>query len=279
MGGGGLLALLLGWLSARQVGRLYRRERDALARAERAIAARDELLGIVAHDLRAPLSSIGLRAGMLRSKKDPAVVDAQAERICDVVQRMSILCESLLDGASLDSGVLSLRRGPCQVAGLLEETAELFAPSAARSGIEIKVVPVSTSIVAHADRERVLQVLANLVGNAIKVQPSGGLVLLSATRVEGAEARLSVEDRGPGIDKKDLPRLFERFWQGEVGGLTKGSGLGLHIARGIVEAHAGRIWVASEPGRGSTFHLTLPLEDSRDVPRSVREPATQSSRT
>jgi len=190
-----------------------------------------------------------------------------------------ILCESLLDGASLDSGVLSLRRGPCQVAGLLEETAELFAPSAARSGIEIKVVPVSTSIVAHADRERVLQVLANLVGNAIKVQPSGGLVLLSATRVEGAEARLSVEDRGPGIDKKDLPRLFERFWQGEVGGLTKGSGLGLHIARGIVEAHAGRIWVASEPGRGSTFHLTLPLEDSRDVPRSVREPATQSSRT
>jgi len=88
VGGGGLLALLLGWLSARQVGRLYRRERDALARAERAIAARDELLGIVAHDLRAPLSSIGLRAGMLRSKKDPAVVDAQAERICDVVQRM-----------------------------------------------------------------------------------------------------------------------------------------------------------------------------------------------
>ncbi len=275
VGGGGLLALLLGWLSARQVGLLYRREQEAFARAQRAICARDELLGIVAHDLRAPLSSIGLRASLLMSRRDAAVVEVQARTICDVVQRMSLLCESLLDGASLDSGVLSLRRGPCQVARLLEETAELFAPSAERSKVQIEVAAVPTSIMAHADRERILQVLANLVGNAIKVQPSGGLVRLSATRVEGAEVRLSVEDRGPGIDKEDLPRLFERFWHGDVGGLQKGTGLGLHIARGIVEAHAGRIWVQSEPGQGSTFHVTLPLEESMGVPGSAHQPAMQ----
>jgi signal transduction histidine kinase len=109
-----------------------------------------------------------------------------------------------------------------------------------------------------ADRERLLQVLNNLVGNALKFSSAGGTVRVSAERAENG-VRLSVSDTGPGLDSADLPCVFDRFWKGETGG-KKGTGLGLHIAKGIVEAHGGRIWVESRLGHGCQFHFTVPLE-------------------
>jgi signal transduction histidine kinase len=113
--------------------------------------------------------------------------------------------------------------------------------------------------VIRADQERVLQVLSNLVGNALKFTPEGGLVTLSAER-DATMVRFAVVDSGPGIPREDLARVFDRFWRKETPG-KKGTGLGLFIAKGIIEAHGGRIWVESDTGRGASFYFTIPLVD------------------
>jgi len=126
--------------------------------------------------------------------------------------------------------------------------------------------------VIHADRERLLQVFSNLIGNALKFTPRGGKVTLVAEQ-EGNDVRFAVIDTGPGISATQLPHVFERFW-GDMTPGVKSTGLGLYIAKEIVTAHGGRIWVASEPGGGAAFYFTIPLEVSSNVPvaRSVARP-------
>jgi len=173
------------------------------------------------------------------------------------VQRMNRLIGDLLDIVRLESGHLSLNLGSSDVNHLLTETIEAFEARASEQGISLVVTPAPSGTVVQADEERVLQLIDNLVGNALKFTPSGGRVSI-AGYVDDGEVRIAVADTGPGIAEEQRSRLFDRFWQAR-GNDRRGLGLGLAIAKGIAEAHGGRLWVDSTVGQGSTFQFAIPL--------------------
>jgi signal transduction histidine kinase len=140
----------------------------------------------------------------------------------------------------------------------VQDAYELLLPLAEAANINL-VQRTESDLTVRADPERLFQVLSNLIGNAVKFSPAGSEIVISAEPVEGDYCRFSVIDHGRGIPPADLPRIFDRYWQGRPTAAT-GAGLGLYIAKGIVEAHGGRIWAASEPGQGSTVAFTVPLE-------------------
>ncbi|WP_437939509.1 sensor histidine kinase [Sorangium sp. So ce341] len=266
----GLLAstgLGVAWYFTRRLGGLYHQVREAREAARRAVTARDELMGIVAHDLRNPLSAITLKAARLRRAADSEQVRQQAESIENVGKRMEQLIRTMLDAATLEASKFPVTPAPCAVDDLLRETLELFGPLAESKRIRLEQSVSAPGLVIFAERGRVLQVLSNLVGNALKFTPQGGRVTLSVDR-ENEVARFGVADTGPGIPREDLQSIFERFWKAETPG-ERGTGLGLYIAKGIVDAHKGRIWVESEVGRGARFYVTLPLAE----PAAHRAPA------
>ena len=236
--------------------RSFRKEQEALETARKAVAARDEIMGIVAHDLRTPLSSIAMRGELMREIGDRAAVEKHAEAIVGLTGRMDSLIRSMLDVATIESGHFTVRPETCGVDGLLKEAVEMSAGNAAPKHISLERVSLAANV--YADKERLLQVLTNLVGNAIKFAPTNGRVEVAATQVD-AGVCFRVTDNGPGIAPEHLPHVFDRFWKHEAAG-KRGTGLGLFIAKGIVEAHGGRIWVESEPGHGATFRFTLPSQ-------------------
>ena len=252
-----LMGLAAGWYFARELAHSYREEESAHEAARRALVARDELMGIVAHDLRNPLGAIVMKAALLGKLADRDALRAQAESIENIGMRMESLIKTMLDVATLEAGRFSLTTTPCNVADLLHEALDLFAGLAASKQIRIERHVRDAGLVVVADRERALQVFSNLLGNAVKHTSPGGLVTVSVARQDGM-VRFEISDTGPGISSDDIPHLFDRFWKREAPG-GKGTGLGLFIAKGIVEAHGGRIWVASEAGRGATFFFTVPL--------------------
>jgi signal transduction histidine kinase len=277
---GGLYALLaivtlagvgIAWTFARLLGHSYRQEQDSATSARNAVAARDELLGIVAHDLRNPLGAITMRASMLRNEADSENTRQQAASIENVAMRMSYLIKTMLDVVTMEAGRFSLMRARCDIADLVREAMELFEPLAATKQVRLETIIKDAGLVTHADRERLLQVLSNLVGNALKFTPQGGQVTITVERA-GEEARLGVLDTGVGIARDHLPRIFDRFWKHDTPGV-KGTGLGLFIAKGIVEAHGGRMWVESEPGHGARFYFTLALEPTIDIPLAKTMPS------
>ena len=241
----------------RHLARAYHREGASLRRAERAVADRDELLGIVAHDLRSPLNAIMMSAALIRRTRPDERVERRADSIESVAKRMDCLIRSLLDTASLEAGRLSMRPKPQNAAALTREATEMLAIVAASSSITLDCRSDDEELGVLADRERLMQVLINLVTNALKFTPAGGRVSIGFAQ-RGSQVQFSISDTGPGIADDQIGHVFERFWkdQRNPGG---GSGLGLYISKAIVEAHAGRIWVESLPGQGSTFHFTLPL--------------------
>lgn len=259
-----VVGLALSWLFARVLARLYDEERRASETAEKALSTRDELMGVVAHDLRNPLMSILMNAASIARAADSEKVKRLAGSIEKTTKRMGHLIGTMLDAATLEAGGLVVEPRPCEVDRLLSETQELFYSVARARGIVFDLRTQGDPLLVHADRERVMQVLSNLVGNAIKFTPPNGTVRVSAER-RGKEVRFAVSDTGPGIGPEHRARIFERFWKFEAQG-NKGTGLGLFIAKGIVEAHGGRIWVESELGKGSTFYFTLPalLEETRE---------------
>jgi signal transduction histidine kinase/DNA-binding NarL/FixJ family response regulator len=226
------------------------------ARAQRATRMRDEVLGVVAHDLRNPLMAISMYAHVVRDAGLPAEQDGWMQVLLRNVERMNALIQDLLDVSALDAGRLRVRPEPCSAAPLLAEALQLLERPAHEAGVRLARRMAADVPPVLADRERVLQVLSNLVGNAVKFSPAGASVEVSVAEREG-EVVFSVRDQGQGIAPEDLPRVFDRFWQG-AGTRRGGAGLGLAIARGIVESHGGRIWVQSTPGAGSTFFFTLP---------------------
>ena len=171
-------------------------------------------------------------------------------------ERMNRLIQDLLDVKRMESGHLSVDTCSVPVATLLAESADSLRPLAAAAALDLLVDAPSTLPRVMADRHRMHQVLSNLIGNAIKFTPRGGTITLRGEAAAN-EVRVTVADSGPGIPAEQLPHIFGQFWQGTRTD-RRGIGLGLAIAKGVVEAHHGRIWVESTLGAGSTFFFTLP---------------------
>lgn len=229
--------------------------------ADAALVTRDGFLGMVSHDLRALLGAIALNAQMLqREVADDtdlgARVNKRAESILRCSAGMKRLLGDLLDLVSIEAGQLGVQPGPGELGTVVRDVLEAFELSASAAGVSLSASKPTEELWANFDHERLVQVGANLVGNALKFTPPGGTVRLSAG-VDGDQVRLSVSDTGPGIPADQLETIFSPFQQ--VNRLDRrGLGLGLHIARTLVTAHGGRIWAESTLGQGSTFHLTLP---------------------
>ncbi|HET7753202.1 MAG TPA: GAF domain-containing sensor histidine kinase [Anaeromyxobacteraceae bacterium] len=226
------------------------------AEAQRAIRARDDVLAIVSHDLRNPLHAIGMASNLLQRASSPERTRQHAAAIERSAHRAGRLIRDLLDLSTLESGRVMLDRAPVDAATLLSEAAALIQPIAAERSISVEVAsgPDEPSD-AWCDRERIIQVFSNLLGNAVTFTPPGGRVTLSAIPAAG-EVRFSVTDTGPGVPLEHQAHIFDRYWKSRES--RQGAGLGLSIARSIVDAHGGRIWVESEPGAGATFLFTIP---------------------
>jgi PAS domain S-box-containing protein len=226
--------------------------------AERAIKARDAVLGVVAHDLRSPLGTILMQAGMLRRvgpERDQRAGSA-LDRIERAAKRMNRLIQDLLDVTRMEAGRFSLERQRLRTAQVVHDVLDAHQSLAVAGSLELRSDAASDLPEVWADRDRLLQVFENLIGNALKFTPPGGSVTLSAAP-RGDEVLFCVSDTGAGIAADDLPHVFDRFWQAR-GTAKLGAGLGLPIVKGIVEAHGGHVWVDSTPGHGSTFCFTIP---------------------
>jgi signal transduction histidine kinase len=228
--------------------------------ADAAIAHRDDFLSIVSHDLRSLLGTVSLSAQIIESDAS-AVQGAEltllnAQRIQRATHHMTRLIGDLVDVSAIEAGRLAISVSAVDANVLVTDVVHTFQEASERKGLTLERGRIADELAGTFDRDRALQVLANLLGNAIKFVPTGGTVRVDAERA-GAEVRFSVSDNGPGIQEGKLAAVFERFWQvGEND--RRGLGLGLYIAKSIVEAQGGRIWVTSTLGKGSTFYFTLP---------------------
>jgi two-component system, chemotaxis family, sensor kinase Cph1 len=231
-------------------------------REQRAVRARDELVAVVSHDLKNPLGVIQMQAALLRRTAGEDGEDrsqrlrAGVDRIQRAVDRMNALVHDLLDLAKIEAGRFKLRRQPEPVHEIIEEAMVILRPLAEAKRIRL-VEDVSQSVLVDVDRERIFQVLSNLVGNAIKFTPEGGRIVLSVA-VESTHVLFAVTDTGPGVAPQQAPNLFDRYWQAPGKG-HGGTGLGLYIAKGIVTAHGGQIWFEPASGGGASFQFTLPV--------------------
>lgn len=229
---------------------------EALSRAESALGMRDEVLAIVAHDLRAPLNAVQASAAFLM---DADLAEGERRRLLDVIRRaasgMNRLIEELLDVARMESGAFTVDLQRVDLALLASEVCEQFRPQATEAGRLLDCAVERELPLVPADRGRMSQVLQNLISNALKFTPAGGAITVRVAR-HGADVLCAVADTGVGIAPEELPHLFERFWQARRY-RRGGAGLGLAIARGVVEAHGSALAVESEPGRGSVFSFVL----------------------
>jgi PAS domain S-box-containing protein len=228
---------------------------ESFEEAQRAVRERDAVLGIVSHDLRNPLSTISMASSLLFEDIPEAKKRVQADIIARSVEQMRRLIGDLLDATRIDGGGLQLVVQPCSAAALAASAVAAFVPLAEARSVALRA-DAARDVLVSADRERVQQVFGNLIANAIEHTPEGGEVVVAAAAV-GDDAVFTVRDTGRGIPPEQQPRIFDRYWQAQRSG-RGGAGLGLAIAKGIIEAHGGSIRVASEPGRGTTFTFTLP---------------------
>lgn len=224
--------------------------------AQQAVAARDDVLGIVAHDLRNPLNCISLQTQLLTSLA-PESSRKPVDIILRSTGRIARLIQDLLDVARMEAGRLSVEPARVPTGPLVSEVVDAQQPLAAEACLKLRLELTPNLPAVSADRERLLQVFENLISNAIKFTAPGGSITIGAALADGA-VRFWVADTGAGIPAENLPHLFDRFWQARRAD-RRGVGLGLPIAKGLVEAHGGRMWVESTPGRGSTFFFTVPV--------------------
>jgi len=229
--------------------------------AKNAVTVRERILAIVSHDLRNQLGVISMGADLVARKaaemRDAADLRKPVETIRRTADSMLRLVGDLLDMASTQSGRFSIEKETLELAPILEEGCESHEPMARVKGVHLKTDVEIGDMRVLGDRARILQVLGNLAGNAIKFSESGGSVTIRAEARDN-EALVSVSDTGPGIPREEFENIFEPYRTVQAQG-NRGTGLGLFIAKGIVERHGGRIWLESEIGRGSTFFFTLPL--------------------
>ena len=238
---------------------LIEREQHARGEAEEAVRYRDQMLRVVSHDLKNPLHTIGMSADLLATVELSREQRAEQLRIvARTVERMNRLIHDLLDAARVQSGrALSVAPTVLNTREFLTEATDQLSTEARARNIRLECDADSAPQTLLADHDRLLQVFSNLVGNAVKFTGEGGRIGVAAARSKNGGVLFSVCDTGPGIPEEDLPHLFEAFWQaGDHARL--GTGLGLSIARGIVEAHGGKISVKSVPGEGTTFEFDIP---------------------
>jgi len=245
----------------RDVSARYRAE-EAL---HQAIRARDDMMGIVSHDLRNPASAVKMLARSILAEAEeralPADVTERVEIIGQAAAQIDALIQDLLDVTRLEAGRLTVSAHDLEPAPLVKAALYALHALSESGGVTLKATYEEPLPVVHADPERVTQLLSNLVGNALKFTPAGGRVEVRVEpQPEGGGVMVSVADTGAGIPADQLPHVFDRFYQVSSGrkGRRHGAGLGLTIARGIVEAHGGTISIESAPGHGTTVRFTLP---------------------
>jgi signal transduction histidine kinase len=244
--------------------------------ARRAIDAREEVLKIVSHDLRNPLNTISMSAGLMLEVALPEEQRIkQLSMIKRAGERMNRLIQDLLDVAKLEAGRLGVDPRPTEVAPIVAEAMDMLRPIASEKAIRLDVVVADGLPMITADAGRVLQVLSNLVGNAIKFTPADGRVSIRVEPFAGS-VRFCVADTGPGIPPEQLPHIFGQFWQADQSD-RRGIGLGLAIAKGIVEAHGGRISVESRLDEGTSFYFTLESDGVTRL-RELEERRTSADR-
>ena len=241
--------------------------KNAEAAIQRALTARDDVLRIVAHDLRNPLSAIMMQASVMgREGSEPERRDPQPRHvILRAATRMNQLIQDLLDVALAEQGQLRILPTRVPVVDLVRDEAEMEAPIATSAGLTLRFEVKDDAIEVWGDRRRLLQVLENLIGNAIKFTKPSGEIVVSASP-SGDAVLFAVHDTGIGIARDVADHLFDRFWQVASKTQRLGAGLGLPITKGIVEAHGGKIWLESEPGHGSTFCFTIPVASQTPPP-------------
>lgn len=247
-------------LETEQHSRLLSDEKASHHLTQTALVTRDQFLAIVSHDLKNPLSAISISAGLMRRNVSSGKSIADHLKYIEAIERnaatMDRMISDLLDVERMAHGklILNIERG--DVCALLRECRDLSASVVASKSFSITVRACPVNAFADIDHDRVLQVLSNLIGNALKFTPKGGAIKISAA-VKLDEIEISVADNGPGIPEEKRAQIFERFSQLGTND-RRGLGLGLFISKWIVEAHKGRIWVSSDVGKGSTFSFSLP---------------------
>ncbi len=246
--------------NARRTARAEADLRASEARLREVNAHKDTILAVVSHDLKNPLGVVQMNATSLARSLAREGANPNwkrwAEAICRAAARMNDLIGDLLDLASIEAGTLKVTADANDAGSLVAEAVDMLGVLAAEKGLRLEARGPSAPVQVRCDRKRTEQVFSNLIGNAIKFTRLGTITVSAERR--GGEVRFAVADTGPGIASSDVPRVFDRLWQGRDGG-RRAIGLGLFIAKSIVEAHGGRIGVESEPGQGSTFWFTLPV--------------------
>jgi signal transduction histidine kinase len=241
-----------------------RRAKTASEKAAAAVLLRDEFMAIISHDLRTPLSVIAINASRLAKVVPGGEGADQIRKMClqigDATGRVGRMVEDLLEAERMALAKLRLPVQAGDLRDVARDAVELLTPLVSAQGITLAAAVPQAPVSASFDRERMLQVFTNLLSNAVKYTPKGGIVQLAMESNDGL-VRVSVSDTGTGIPAEQHERVFRRFTQ--VGAGRGGVGLGLYIARRIVEAHGGKIGLVSRPGEGSTFFFTLPRVEKR----------------
>jgi signal transduction histidine kinase len=236
---------------------LLQEEQVGHRRALDVVLSRDEYLSIVSHDLRTPLNVISVSATLLAEHaNDQARVKECTQNISRAAALMGRMLSDLLDATRFEEGRFRLAPRHQDAVEVVKECAAAFVPLTRTGGLTLDVEAPRSAVYARFDYDRVIQVISNLLRNAIQFTNGGGTITVSVVEDHGG-CRISVSDTGKGISPADLERIFDRFHQADEAD-RRGLGLGLYISKAIVDAHGGRIWATSSPGRGSTFTFTLP---------------------
>jgi signal transduction histidine kinase len=236
-------------------------EREAHSNTKSALTTREEFVAIVSHDLKNPIGAIRSAMEMLLENHSRMAVDNESRRLFELIKRNADsslrLINDILDMERIVEGKLSMQIAPHSVGDIIDEAVEIHSSVATSKKISLKTVPLRSDYVAACDRDRVSQILSNLIGNALKFTPEGGTVCVGCEQNKN-EIQISVSDTGPGIPENQKDRIFERFAQ--IGNKNRsGLGLGLYISKTLVESQDGKLWVRSDGENGSTFTFTLPV--------------------
>ena len=253
-------------------------EQAAHARARSAVAGRDQLLAMVSHELRGPLTAIALNANSLLQTAPAALTTRETRQVAQDMKaacgQMVHLVSDLLELPNMEAGRLEVSPLEVDAARVLRDAVAANAPMIHAASLSLQVEYPPEPRLAWIDRPRLLQVFTNLFTNAVKFSPPGGGITASLTGSE-VEVQFCVADTGGGIPTEHLGRVFERFWQ-LAGSDRRGLGLGLYICKAIVEEHGGRIWVCSTPGVGSQFYFTVPTRQPRSTGPSQTIPSASA---